>query len=235
MTRFALALALVAAFVATPALSEEQPPPIQPRSAPNDDPGPTWVATTKATCAGYTVVLWTGASVEGKPAPQSFWRMYYDKRPRDWKTFKEINGELYFRGKKCTVDTPAAETTQAAAKAAIPAEYECGGYRSVPPEAVERDPVVKTSVVMPSFDVTHTTLAGETYLRGDQYRDIRIWSSRKGDYWSGVSIKNPRRTMVGQLAYDGSRGELARLYIEKSFVNGRLERTTTSTCVGASD
>ena len=128
-----------------------------------------------------------------------------------------------------------AKSSSSSANAAVPAEYECAGYRSVPPEAVERDPVVKTSVTIPSFGVMHTTLAGEAYARVDQYRDVRTWSDRKGDYWSGVSIKNPRRTMVGQLAYEDSRGIAARLYIEKSFVNGRLERTTTSTCVWASD
>src|SRR5258708_4048712 len=115
MTRFALALALVAAFVATPALSEEQPPPIQPRSARNDDPGPTWVATTKATCGGHTVVLWECAPGTDKALARGpgsscvpFWRMYYNLMPRGIKTLKEVDGELYFRGKKCTVDTPAA-------------------------------------------------------------------------------------------------------------------------------
>jgi len=234
MIRFALALA-ACLMLATPAHSEEQPPPIQPRSAPSDDPGPLWIATTKANCAGYTVVLWLPATDAAREQGSGYWRMYYDKPPRGLETLKEVKGELYFRGKKCTVDTPAAETTQAAAKTATPADYECGGYRSVPPEAVERDPIVKTAVSMPSFGVMHATLAGEVYQRVDQYRGIRIWSDRKGDYWSGVSIKNPRRTMVGQLAYDDSRGIMARLYIEKSFVNGRLERTTTSTCVETSD
>jgi hypothetical protein len=120
---------------------------------------------------------------------------------------------------------------ESTAQPAAPAEYECAGYRSVPPEAIERDPVVKTSVTVPPFGVKHTTLAGETYARKEQYRDVRTWSDRNGDYWSGVSVKNPRRTMVGQLAYDDRRGIMARLYVEKSFVDGRLERTTTSTCV----
>jgi hypothetical protein len=233
-----LAAALLAA-LATPAHSEEPPPPMQPRSseAPaSEDHGPMWIATTKAKCGPYQVVLWTGVATDDKPAPAPYWRIYHENLSPKAKAllakrFKEVDGELYLDGKKCTVDTPAAETTQAAAAKAIPAEYECGGYRSVPPEAVERDPVVKTSVSMPSFGVTHTTLTGEVYQREDQYRDIRIWSDRKGDYWSGVSIKNPRRTMVGQLAYDDSRGVNVRLYIEKSFVNRHLERTTTSTCV----
>jgi hypothetical protein len=120
--------------------------------------------------------------------------------------------------------------------------FECAGFRATPPEIIDRDPVVKTSVAIyfartgtqpSSFEVTHATLAGEKYERENQYRDIRTWANRGGDYWSGISITNPRRTMIGQLIYDDSRGISARRYIEKSFVNGKLERTTTSTCVWA--
>jgi hypothetical protein len=75
------------------------------------------------------------------------------------------------------------------------------------------------------------TLTNELYSREEQYRDIRFWSDRRGDYWSGVSVKNPGRTMVGQLGYDDTRGAATRRYIEKFFVGRRLERTTTSTCV----
>jgi len=120
------------------------------------------------------------------------------------------------------------------------ASFECAGFRAVPPEAIDRDPVVKTSIEVywprneddPTFfEVNHTTLNGENYSRERQYRDIRRWSNGKGDFWSGVSVKDPGRTMVGQLAYDDSRGVAARRYIEKSYVNGRLARTVTSTCV----
>jgi hypothetical protein len=122
---------------------------------------------------------------------------------------------------------------ESTAQPVAPVDYECAGYRSVPSETVERDPVVQTSVTIPPFGVKHTTLTGEVYARREQYRDVRTWSDRNGDYWSGVSIKNPRRTIVGQLAYDDSRGVSARLYIEKTFVNRRLERTTTSTCISS--
>ena len=48
------------------------------------------------------------------------------------------------------------------------------------------------------------------------------------------SVKNRQRTMVGQLGYDPTgRGISARRYIEKSFIAGRLEQTTTSTCTCA--
>jgi hypothetical protein len=127
------------------------------------------------------------------------------------------------------------EESTTSARPAAPVEYECAGYRSVPSEAVERDPVVKTSVTVTPFRVKHTSLAGEIYAREEQYRDVRTWSNRNGDYWSGISVNNPRRTMVGQLAYDDRRGVSARLYVEKSFIDGRLERTTTSTCVWASE
>jgi hypothetical protein len=119
--------------------------------------------------------------------------------------------------------------------------FECAGFKTNPSEAIDRDPVIKTSVLVyfgrpgqrSSFEVKHATLAGEKYERENQYRDIRIWSNRSGDYWSGISISNSRRTMIGQLAYDPSRGISARRYIEKSFLDGKLERTTTSTCVWA--
>jgi hypothetical protein len=69
-----LAAALLAA-LATPAHSEEPPPPMQPRSseAPaSEDHGPMWIATTKAKCGPYQVVLWTGVATDDKPAPAPF-------------------------------------------------------------------------------------------------------------------------------------------------------------------
>ncbi len=64
-----------------------------------------WIAVTKANCAGLTVVLFAGIEQEGEETPASFWRMYFDhdNPPRGLKTFKEIDGEVYFRGKKCKV------------------------------------------------------------------------------------------------------------------------------------
>jgi hypothetical protein len=67
--------------------------------------GPLWIATTKADCDGLKVVLWTGVSQNGEPAPAPFWRMYWDgdKPPPGIKTFKEVNGAPYFRGKRCVI------------------------------------------------------------------------------------------------------------------------------------
>src|SRR5262249_22665440 len=120
------------------------------------------------------------------------------------------------------------------------AAFECAGFRAVPPEAIDHDPVVKTSIELYAplrakdwtmFEVIHTTLKGETFSREKQYRDIRRWSTNKGDFWSGVSIKDWRRTMVGQLTYDNSRENSTISYIEKSYISGRLERTVMTTCV----
>jgi hypothetical protein len=72
---------------------------------------------------------------------------------------------------------------------------ECAGFQTVPIESVDRDPVVKSYIHLykardekpAAFEVKHETLNGETYARNDQYRDLRFWSDRNGDYWSGVS------------------------------------------------
>jgi hypothetical protein len=132
--------------------------------------------------------------------------------------------------------------TQASATvdAATSATHTCAGFKTIPAEVTDRDPVVSAEIDTAKeghqlHNVRHTTLTNELYSRGEQYRDIRFWSDRRGDYWSGVSVKNPRRTMVGQLGYDDIRGAATRRYIEKLFVGRRLERTTTSTCVMSDD
>jgi hypothetical protein len=110
--------------------------------------------------------------------------------------------------------------------------YECAGFKRTPPEALERDPVVKTIIdVEQNFFVKHQTLAGFSYIRNEQYRDIRTWTRNGEHYWSGVSIKNPARTMIGKLAWDDSRGIAARRYVEKSYRGKMLESTVISTCV----
>jgi len=125
----------------------------------------------------------------------------------------------------------------ATVEAATYATYTCAGFKTIPAEATDRDPVVSAKIDTAKkghqlhLNVRHTTLTNELYSREEQYRDIRFWSDRRGNYWSGVSVKNPGRTMVGQLGYDDTRGAATRRYIEKLFVGRRLERTTTSTCV----
>jgi hypothetical protein len=79
----------------------------------------------------------------------------------------------------------------------------CAGFKSNPPEAIDRDPVVTTEIyvsedpeeraaarqvkegTVTKFDVTHITLKGEEHSRAEQYRDIRLWTDRK-DRWSWV-------------------------------------------------
>ena len=110
--------------------------------------------------------------------------------------------------------------------------YQCAGFKHTPPEAPERDPVLKTIIdIKQNFLVEHQTLAGVSYIRSEQYRDIRTWTKNGEHYWSGISIKIPIRTMIGHLAWDDSRGIAARRYIEKLFNGKRLESTVVSTCV----
>jgi hypothetical protein len=115
----------------------------------------------------------------------------------------------------------------------------CAGFKTNPPETDDHDPVVLTEVMLitsgrgkdrelVSMDVSHLTLAKETFSRAKQYRDIRFWTDRDNLYWSGVSIKNPQRKMVGQLNANADREEWH--YIERLFLEGRLDRTTTSAC-----
>jgi hypothetical protein len=116
----------------------------------------------------------------------------------------------------------------------------CTGFKTVPTERSDDDPVIRTmiDVLYPthsdgiaSIEVTHETLKGETYVRSEQYRDLRFWSGRKSNvwgvrknnFWSGVSAKNPRMMMIGELVAQ-------KYYTEKTFIGGKLARTTTSTC-----
>jgi hypothetical protein len=67
------------------------------------------------------------------------------------------------------------------------------------------DPVFKTRIlraVTGEIVVVHYAASGETYVRNDQYRDVRFWSDGKTDNWSGVSIKRPDWSMVGRLQID---------------------------------
>jgi hypothetical protein len=69
---------------------------------------------------------------------------------------------------------------------------------------------------------------GETYIRNEQYRDQRFRVLEKTDYWAGVSIKRPDRTMVGTIRMDKG-GQWAQ-YIEKLFRGRKLEATIVSVC-----
>jgi hypothetical protein len=111
---------------------------------------------------------------------------------------------------------------------------ECGQIKYTPPDD-NRDPIIKikvsviwspASVSNPNgFEVEHYSASGQVYTREEQYRDIRMWSAKKSDNWSGVSIRNPALTMVGTV-YAGKRTS----YVERLFRNGQLETTVHSIC-----
>jgi hypothetical protein len=116
-------------------------------------------------------------------------------------------------------------------------EYEtmmCRGHRSTPPDD-DVDPVVLTMLTFgEAFRIAHTTRQGKTYVRGDQYRDVRSWMGDDNDNivsWSGVWKRDPSRRMVGTFTVvDGGNGYR---YTEKIYNGGRLETTIVSTCASA--
>jgi hypothetical protein len=107
---------------------------------------------------------------------------------------------------------------------------ECRDHVSTPPERDDPDPVIKTLLTFADgFVVTHITRSGKIYTRGDQYRDVRIWTD-EGTHWPGIWKRNPNKRMTGSLSYEGN----AARYVEKVYDGGRLETTITSTCENAS-
>ena len=80
------------------------------------------------------------------------------------------------------------------------------------------------------FTVKHHTASGEIHSREDQYRDIQRQSTLGYDRWSGVSIKDPKLTMIGTLSDDQVKGKPVARYVEKLFRNGKLQNTVTSVC-----
>ena len=74
------------------------------------------------------------------------------------------------------------------AYATLDASFECAGFKATPQEAVDADPVVKTSIEMGEVEydehgrkhrdylhVIHTTLTGKEYDREKQYPNFRHW------------------------------------------------------------
>jgi hypothetical protein len=127
-----------------------------------------------------------------------------------------------------------------AANASIIGTYECGAAKSSPPDN-DPDPVYKTKVEtvavgenfpLRGFYVEHHAASGKVYVRSEQYRDQRYWSTDKprtwSDNWSGVSIKYPGLTMIGSIQADNNNRRVS--YVEKLFRNGKLETTIVSLC-----
>jgi hypothetical protein len=107
----------------------------------------------------------------------------------------------------------------------------CRNHRSTPPDA-DPDPVVITLLTFDdTFGAAHTTRSGKTYVRGDQYRDIKVWTGDSANevYWSGVSKRNPNKRMTGSLVTAGDDYR----YTEKTYNGGRLETTVVSNCASA--
>jgi hypothetical protein len=105
---------------------------------------------------------------------------------------------------------------------------QCGAAKSVPPDD-DADPVFQTRVVATTdgqIYVRHFAASG--YDRNAQYRDLRFWSESNADLWSGVSIKQPDRTMVGRLQMDKTQRWVE--YTEKLYRGGKVEMTTTHIC-----
>jgi hypothetical protein len=108
---------------------------------------------------------------------------------------------------------------------------ECGATKCVPSCDDDPDPVYRTRVaraVTGEIVVVHYAASGETYVRNDQYRDLRFWTDGKADNWSGVSIKRPDWTMVGRLQIDKTDRWVE--YVEKLYQSGKLQSTATSVC-----
>jgi len=94
----------------------------------------------------------------------------------------------------------------------------------------DTDPIYKTKIAVTDkvILVVHYAASGETYIRNEQYRDLRFWGQEKTDNWSGVSIKRPDWTMVGTIRID--KGGQWIEYIEKLFSAGKLQTTIVSAC-----
>jgi hypothetical protein len=130
------------------------------------------------------------------------------------------------------------------AHATLDAGFKCTGFRTVPSERIDRDPIVSADVSfgekfdrrgrrLPDYlSVVHTTFSGREYDREKQYRHFQHWVQNTEEdsyhFWSGVNARDPRRTMVGELRVNDYN---TMAYMEKAYLNGHLEHTTISTCV----
>jgi hypothetical protein len=129
----------------------------------------------------------------------------------------------------------AAAAPAMAGTAEIKYVLQCGNAKSVPPDD-DSDPVLLTRIVAIAnaetqngeIYIRHFVASGENYTRNKQYRDLRFWSEGNADYWSGISVKYPDRTMVGRIGIHSGRKWIE--YIEKHYRGGKLESTTTFAC-----
>ena len=57
---------------------------------------------------------------------------------------------------------------------------ECGAAKTTPPDD-DSDPIYKTKIAVTDkvIYVVHYAASGETYIRNEQYRDLRFWGGRE--------------------------------------------------------
>jgi hypothetical protein len=125
-----------------------------------------------------------------------------------------------------------------AANASVSYAYECGAARIVPAEPSDKNSMIKTKIItaftvsdkFTDFIVEHYTADGQVYKRAEQYRDIKLQSTKQHELWSGVSIVDPSLTMVGTLSE--VKGQKRTYYVERLYRSGKLTVTIISVCRG---
>jgi hypothetical protein len=144
--------------------------------------------------------------------------------------------------------TTAAHATQSDPWGEDYREWEC----AMPPSRDgDKDPVYKTEIFVtyqesgeyPSakiatFNVRHTTVAGQMYDRPEQYYVTRFTNGRLSQTWTGVLKRNPSQQIVGEVKYTkmvysdaaGARVPAAATYTEKVFKDGKLFATSVAKC-----
>ena len=107
--------------------------------------------------------------------------------------------------------------------------WQCGLIQVSPRERTDPDPGFKIGLTISDrdFDVAHTSISGVTHVRGEQYRNIRVWDNGNAN-WSGVSIRYPRLSMVGTFGKNQVTRRMQ--YVERLYRDGVLKMTLVSTC-----
>jgi hypothetical protein len=83
------------------------------------------------------------------------------------------------------------------------------------------------STKLKNFEVSHVTFDGLSYTRSRQYKQVRFWDDKNYSVsWSGKNIKDPTKTMTGQLT-PGLQDNA--LYVE-ILREGKKETTFRTSC-----
>ena len=107
--------------------------------------------------------------------------------------------------------------------------WQCGLIQVSPPERTDPDPGFKIDLTIGdrNFYAAHTSISGVTRVRSEQYRVIRVWDDGNAN-WSGVSMENPRVTMIGTFGKNQMSRRMQ--YVERIYRDGVLKATIVSTC-----